>query len=201
MCYKKMIPKLRIGVLILFLVPFHCFSQNISGVWTGKLYNDTTKEYIPFQLAIDESNGKANGFSHTTFISNEGNAVGVKEVKIKIRDNEILVEDEKFVYNNFPQPPPKGVKMFSTLELSKLNSTDILKGTWKTNATRQYRPLTGTILLEKKKDPESTAIVKKLDDLGLTKQLSFLTALRNAIAQKADSIRKQQELDRKSTRL
>jgi hypothetical protein len=202
MRYKNYITKLRFSFLFIFIFPFHCFSQDISGVWTGKLYNDTTKEYIPFELAINETNGKASGFSHTTFISENGKAVGVKEVKIKIKDDEILVEDEKFVYNNFPEPPPKGVKMFATLHLTSGMTSDVLKGTWKTNATRQYRPLTGTISLEKKKkDPENTAIIKKLDDLGLTKQLSFLTELRNAVAQKAreDSIRKQQELEALAT--
>ncbi|MEO8822135.1 MAG: hypothetical protein ABI366_01075 [Ginsengibacter sp.] len=200
MCYKQYITKLRVGIVILFMFPFHCFSQDISGVWTGKLYNDTTKEYIPFELAINESNGKASGFSHTTFISGSDKNVGVKEVKIKIKDDVVFVEDEKFVYNNFPEPPPKGVKMFATLDLSGNNASDVLKGTWKTNATRQYRPLTGTILLEKKKkNPENTDIVKKLTDLGLANQLSFLSAPPNTVAintkAREDSIRKQQEME------
>ncbi|MEO8820320.1 MAG: hypothetical protein ABI267_00365 [Ginsengibacter sp.] len=197
---QKYIPKICVCIFIIFLFPFYGFSQDISGVWTGRLYNDTTKEYIPFELAINESNGKADGFSHTTFISGKGNNVGVKSVKIKFKNGDIIVEDDKFVYNNFPEPPPKGVKMYATLNLSKRDTTEILKGTWKTNATKLYRPLTGAIYLEKKsKHPEQTPIVKKLDDLGLASQLSFLSPPQNteAINAKAreDSIKKQQEME------
>jgi hypothetical protein len=190
---------MRVAILILFVFPLHGFSQDISGVWTGKLYNDTTKEYIPFELAINESNGKASGFSHTTFISDSAKNVGVKEIKIKIKNDEILVEDEKFVYNNFPEPPPKGVKMYATLTLSNNDTTEVLKGTWKTNATRHYSPLTGSVFLErKKKNPENTVIVKKLEDLGLAKQLLFLPEPQNNIAINAageGGNRKQQELE------
>lgn len=197
---QKFIPKICVCIFIIFIFPFYGFSQDISGVWTGKLYNDTTKEYIPFELAINESNGKADGFSHTTFISDNGNNVGVKSVKIKFKDGDIVVEDDKFVYNNFPEPPPKGVKMYATLNLSKRDTTEILKGAWKTNATKLYRPLTGTIYLEKKnKHPEQTPIVKKLDDLGLASQLAFLSPPQNTEAVNAkareDSIRKQQEME------
>jgi hypothetical protein len=190
---------MRVSILILFVFPFHGFSQDISGVWAGKLYNDTTKEYIPFELAINESNGKASGFSHTTFISDSAKNVGVKEIKIKIKNDEILVEDEKFVYNNFPEPPPKGVKMYATLTLSNNDTTEVLKGTWKTNATRHYSPLTGSVFLErKKKNPENTVIVKKLEDLGLAKQLLFLPEPQNNIAINAageGGNRKQQEIE------
>jgi len=194
-------PKTYIWVfLILFFSPLHSFSQDISGVWTGKLYNDTTKEYIPFELAINESDGKASGFSHTTFVSPDGSNVGVKSVKIKLKDGDVIVEDEKFVYNNFPEPPPKGVKMYATLSLSKQGTAEILKGNWKTNATKIYRPLTGSIYLEKKNDhPEQTAIVKKLDDLGLSNQLSFLPVPQSTTAlnikAREDSIKHQNDLD------
>ena len=204
MLQHRYITKLRVAIFVVCMFPFHCFSQDISGVWTGKLYNDTTKEYIPFELAINEVNGKANGFSHTTFISDSGKNVGVKAVKIKIKSDEIFVEDEKFIYNNFPEPPPRGVKMFAELNFLVQNASDVLKGTWKTNATKQYKPLTGTILLEKKKkDPENTAIVKKLEELGLAKDLAFLHAPQNSVAidtkSREDSIRKKQEMDALAT--
>jgi hypothetical protein len=175
---KNHISKIRVGILIFFLFPFRCFSQDISGVWTGRLYNDTTKEYIPFEIAINESGGKASGFSHSTFFSDNLKYIGVKAIKIKIRNDKVFVEDDKFIYNDFATPPPKGVKMYSFLTLSNGDSTEILSGNWKTNATRTYRPLTGTVFLErKKKHPEETTIVKKLIDLGLSDQLSFLPPL------------------------
>jgi len=199
MRHKKFTAKLRVCFFVLYMLPFYGFCQDIAGVYTGRLYNDTTKQYIPFELAIDDAKGKTEGFSHTIFTSENGDNVGVKQVKIKIKNDEITFEDEKFVYNNFPEPPPKGVKMFASLNVSTRNGIPVLSGTWRTNATRQYRPLTGTIMLEKKKDPQATPIVKKLEDLGLANNLAFLTATSNTVAAdtkaREDSIRKQQELD------
>src|SRR5690348_17900518 len=48
------------------------------------------------------------------------------------------------------RPPRSTLFPYTTLFRS------VLSGTWRTNATRQYRPLTGTIMLEKKKDPQAT---------------------------------------------
>src|SRR6185437_4196987 len=89
---------------------------------------------------------------------------------------------------------------YATLSLSKQGTAEILKGNWKTNATKIYRPLTGSIYLEKKNDhPEQTAIVKKLDDLGLSNQLSFLPVPQSTTAlnikAREDSIKHQNDLD------
>ena len=151
MRHKKFTGKLRVCFFVLYMLPFYGFCQDMAGVYTGRLYNDTTKQYIPFELVIDNAKGKTEGFSHTIFASENGDNVGVKQVKIKIKNDEITFEDEKFVYNNFPEPPPKGVKMFASLNISTHNGVPVLSGTWRTNATRQYRPLTGTIMLEKKR--------------------------------------------------
>jgi hypothetical protein len=162
-------------ILIVFLFPLKVFSQDISGVWTGHIYNDTTRKNIHYELAINEADGKASGYSHTTFVSDTAKSVGVKTVKIKIKNNRIEVVDDRFIYNNFPTPPPSGVKMYSFLTLSENDSTDVLSGNWMTNSTRIYNSVTGTIFLEKKKvKPEETVIVTKLIQLGLGDQLAFL---------------------------
>lgn len=162
-------------ILIVFLFPLKAFSQDISGVWTGHIYNDTTHQNIHYELAINESDGKASGYSHTTFVSDTAKSVGVKTVKIKIKNDRIEIVDDKFIYNNFPNPPPAGVKMYSFLTLSENDSTEVLSGNWMTNSTKIYNSITGTIFLEKKKvKPEETVIVTKLIQLGLRDQLAFL---------------------------
>ena len=173
---KNHISKMRVGILIFFLFPFRCFSQDISGVWVGNMYNDTTQQTIHYELAINDVNGKTNGFSHTTFIIDRVKNIGVKEVKVKEKKDRVFVEDEKFVFDNYTEPSAKGVKMYSFLTLSHNDSSEVLAGMWRTNATREYSPLTGSIFLEKKKKvrPEQTIIVKKLIDLGLADQLAFL---------------------------
>lgn len=82
-------------LLLFFLLPLQIFAQNISDVWTGSLYNDTTKQFIKYELAISEYNGKLNGYSHTIFIIDSVENVGVKSIKIKRSGENFVVEDDK----------------------------------------------------------------------------------------------------------
>lgn len=161
--------------LILIFLPFKLYSQDISGVWTGYLYNDTTKQKIQYELAISDFNGKPTGYSHTIFVIDSIKNIGVKSVSIKEKGGHFYIVDDKLVFNNYPEPPPKGVKQFSFLTLSENDTSDVLSGIWRTNATRIFRPLTGSIFLEKKKKVEETLIVNKLTQLGLVDKLSFVT--------------------------
>ncbi len=160
---------------ILLLLPIKLFAQDITGVWTGYLYNDTTKQNIHYELSVSEFKGKTTGYSHTTFVIDSIENIGVKSVNIKEKNGHFYIVDDKLIYNNYPEPPAKGVKQFSFLSLSENNNAQILSGVWRTNATREYRPLTGSIYLEKRKVPEETLIVPKLAQLNLLDKLSFLT--------------------------
>lgn len=166
-------------LFIIFLFPLQLFAQDITGVWTGNLYNDTTKQYIHYELAVSEYNGKLSGYSHTTFIIDSVKNIGVKSVKVKKKDNQFLVEDEKLIYNNYPEPPAKGVKTYLTLNFSENDTAQILTGLWHTNRTKVFSQLTGTIFLERKKKIKETLIVAKLDQMGLTPKLSFALGLQN----------------------
>ena len=160
--------------LFLFF-PLRLFSQDISGVWTGYMYNDTTRQNVLYELAINDSKGKLSGFSHTIFIIDSIKNVGVKSVKIKSKSGHYYIVDDKFVYNNYTEPPAEGVKQFSFLTFSENDSAEVLSGIWRTNATKIYRPLTGTIFLERRKTKiEETPIVAKLIQLGLSDKLNFL---------------------------
>jgi hypothetical protein len=163
-------------IFIIFQFPFQSFAQDISGVWVGYIYNDTTHQNIHYELAINEPDGKSGGYSHTTFVFDSVKNIGVKSVKIKIKNDHIYVNDDKFIYNNYSVPPPEGVKMYSYLVFSKNDTADVLSGMWRTNATKVYNPITGTIFLERKRKekPQETIIVAKLIDLGLRDKLLFL---------------------------
>ena len=160
-------------ILILLFLPVKLLSQDITGVWTGTIYNDTTRKYIPYEIAITENKGKLSGFSHTIFSSDNKEETGVKSVKIKKKGDKILIEDDELVYNNYTSPPPKGVRQFSVLSVSENDSGMILSGLFSTNRTKEYLPLTGTIFLKKKKDFLQTRIIPKLKDLDLFTLLSF----------------------------
>jgi len=161
-------------LFVIFLLPLRLLAQDVTGVWAGTLYNDTTKQYLKYELAISENSGKLSGYSHTTFIIDGIENIGVKSIKIKKSGNVYLVEDDKLIYNNYTEPPAKGVRTYSDLELTETDSLMILKGSWKTNTTRNYRSITGNIFLKKKKDVGETLIIPELQNLGLTKSLSFM---------------------------
>jgi len=161
-------------LFIFFLLPLRLLAQDVTGVWTGTLYNDTTKQYLRYELAISEYNGKLSGYSHTIFIIDSVENIGVKSVKIKKSGNDYLVVDDKLIYNNYTAPPAKGVKTYSDLELTETDSSMVLKGAWKTNATRTFSSMTGKILLKKKKKVEETLIIPKLENLGVARSISFL---------------------------
>ena len=161
---------------ILLFLPVKLLAQDISGVWIGYLYNDTTKQNIHYELAISEFKGKPTGYSHTTFVIDSVENIGVKSVTIKEKNGHFYIVDDKLIFDNYPEPPAKGVKQFSFLSLSENDHVQVLSGIWRTNATREYRPLTGSIYLEKRNTPEEALVVTKLAQLNLLDKLSFLTS-------------------------
>ena len=165
--------------LILFLFPLKIFAQDITGVWTGTLYNDTTKRFVPYEITISEEKGRLTGYSHTTWKPDNVDDVvniGLKAIKLKRRNNTLYVEDEKWLYNNYPEPPPKGVKQYSVLDIQTGDAGMVMSGPFNTNRTKEYAPATGTIRLTKKNDFSATQIIPKLKELNLLNTLSFLPA-------------------------
>ncbi|KAA9041970.1 hypothetical protein FW778_08125 [Ginsengibacter hankyongi] len=161
-------------LLVLFLLPLKLLAQDVTGVWTGTLYSDTTKQYLKYELAISEDNRKLSGYSYTIFLIDSIENIGIKSIKIKRSGNHYFIEDNKLIDNNYSQPPAKGVKTYSDLVLSETDSTLILSGPWKTNRTKFYESITGNILLHKNKKILETLIIPKLIKLGLANTLSFM---------------------------
>src|ERR1700709_143047 len=113
-------------VLILLLFPLQIFAQDITGIWTGTLYNDTTQKYLPYEVTISEYKGKLSGYSQTIFLIDDKEETGVKSLKVKKKNDKYFIEDDELVYNNYAAPPPKGVRQYSVLSLSENDSGMIL---------------------------------------------------------------------------
>ncbi len=163
-------------LLLIFILPLKLFAQDVTGVWTGTLYNDTTKQFLKYELAISEYDGKLSGYSHTIFVIDSVENIGVKSIKVKKSGDKYFIEDDKLIYNNYTEPPAKGIKTYSELVLLQNDSSMILSGPWKTNTRKEYVSITGNIFLKKKKKIEQTLIIPKLENLGLTHSLSFMTS-------------------------
>ena len=162
------------SILILLFLPLKIFCQDISGVWTGSLYNDTTKSFIAYELVISEEKGNLSGYSHTTFIIDGIPNIGVKKIKIIRKKDNIFIEDVELIYNNYSVSPAKGVHQFSLLRLSSHDSIMVLSGSWKTNRTRDYSPATGKLSLQKKNRIDDSKLIVQLEKMGLMHELSFI---------------------------
>lgn len=112
-------------LFVTFLLPLQLLAQDITGVWTGTLYSDST-QFIRYELAISEYNGRLSGYSHTIFVIDNVENIGVKSIKIKKAGKEFFVEDDELVYNNYTSPPPEGIKQYSKLVLSQNDTTLVL---------------------------------------------------------------------------
>ena len=103
-------------------------SQDITGVWTGTLYNDTTRTYIPYEIAISEYKKKLSGYSHTTFFIDGIHNIGVKAIKVTKKRESIFIEDAGLLFNDYSVSPARGVHQYSTLSLSEHDSVMIQIG-------------------------------------------------------------------------
>ncbi len=92
-------------LILFFLIPLKLFSQDITGVWTGIIYVDTTKKYLSYEIVITEKKGKLSGFSQTLFQFDNKKEIGVKSIKIKEKDEKFLIEDDNLIYNNYSVLP------------------------------------------------------------------------------------------------
>jgi hypothetical protein len=148
--------------------------KDVTGLWRGFMYNDTTQQNFRYEIAISESKGKLYGYSHTYFILDDKQYHGVKKLKIKREGNKIITEDDDLIVHNYPVPPAKGVHQQNKLVLEIKDTVMILSGMYTTNRTRDFHPVTGYVHVERKKDYSQSALVPHLQELNLAKNLTFL---------------------------
>ncbi len=148
--------------------------RDITGLWKGFMFNDTTQQNYRYEIAISMEKGKYYGYSHQYFIVGDKEYHGVKKLKIKRDGDEVTTEEVELIVHNYPIPPAKGVHQLNTLTLQIKGNAMILSGGYKTNRTRDYRPLTGYVHVERNYDYKQSALVPHLQELDLAKNLTFL---------------------------
>lgn len=164
--------------------------QDVTGLWTGFMYNDTTQQNYRYEIAISEEKGKLFGYSHTYFIVDDKQYHGVKKLKIKRDGNKVITEDDELIVNNYPIPPAKGVHQQNKLVLEIKDTVMILSGMYSTNRTRDYHPVTGYVHVERRKNYSQSALVPHLQELGLAKNLTFLKEENNPPAEETIAVLK-----------
>lgn len=159
---------------------------NLSGLWRGTLYNDTTGLFYKYEIGISFDNNKYSGFSHTYFLKGDKEYYGVKKLEIhQNKDGELIVRDDGLIANNYPEPPAKGVKQTNILSLVQQDSILVLEGPYSTNSTKTFRAITGHVRLQRKSDYWRSALIPHLQELGKADVLSFIkTDIQNLVAKK-----------------
>ena len=172
-------------LLIVLLFPLQLFAQepDITGLWRGFMFNDTTQKNYRYEIAISEEKGKLFGYSHTYFIIDDKEYHGVKKLKIKRDGNEVTTEDVDLIANNYPVKPPKGIHMQNVLLFTMKDTVMVLSGMFRTNRTRDYSPNTGYVHVERKNNYSQSALIPHLQELGLAKNLTFLKEENNSAAE------------------
>lgn len=169
-------------ILCIFFLPAAVLAQtnkpaetDITGLWKGTLYNDSTKQDYKYEVGISEEKGKLSGFSYTLYNDSSKNYFVVKKVKIKREDDKVIVEDIDIVTKNYPEKAPKGVRRLHVLTLQTQDSILVLDGPFSTNRTKTYAPVTGTVHLQRRNDfRKQSDLIPHLQELKMDNELSFV---------------------------
>lgn len=156
--------------------PLIALCQDITGLWAGTLYNDSTQQYHQYEIGISKENGKYSGYSHTWFMIDGKKYFGVKKIKVRVAsDGKIIAEDGELMLNNYPVQPNKDVKQLNILDFVNKGTELTLTGEFVTNRTKKFAPLTGRIQLKKKDSYVHSDLVPHLQSIMKGQELSFVS--------------------------
>lgn len=153
-------------------MPLRLYSQDLTGMWTGKIY--TTEKVLPYEVAISEKDGKLSGFSYTTFNVKGEEMVAMKSIIVRREKGKVIIEDADLVFNSFDEESPKQLKQTNVMELEENGKTMIMYGKFQTLKTKQFRSMSGNVRLRKDSIIEQPKLIAKLDEMELSKSLSFI---------------------------
>ena len=142
-------------------------AQTVSGLYSGKLLNDSTKKEQNYELALSEYRDKITGYSYTTFVVNDTFYYSVKRVHATKNGATLIVEDDKMLVNNFPESPAKGVKQINTIPLIEKDTVRSVNGKWETTQTKKYYVLHGAVDMRRDEDSTHSALIAHLKELKI----------------------------------
>lgn len=142
--------KYFVYIMVAMCFPMHVFSQDITGLWKGTLFNDDSKQTLDYEIFISKDKGKYTAYSHTWFLINEKKYYGIKKIKVRVaKDGKIIMQDAELVDNNYPVAPNKNIQQLNVLDLANLGDEATLDGAFVTNDTKQYKGLTGHVNIKR----------------------------------------------------
>ena len=184
---KQLLNKL---FLIVLFFPVQLFAQDITGLWKGEMYVDSTKKYLPYEISISEVKGKLVGYSHISFEENGKMETGIRDITIDRKDDQVVIEDVSLIDNSFSFIPPKNIKKTMLVTLTVDDTSMTLKGTWSTNRTKRFLSATGSVKLQRKNDYKATVLYKRLTEIKLADQLVFNQPVKKIVPKEVAAVPK-----------
>ncbi|MFN2440635.1 MAG: hypothetical protein ABR503_15640, partial [Chitinophagaceae bacterium] len=142
-------------------------AQVVSGLYSGTLVNDSTKKVQQYEFALSEYRDKITGYSYTTFVVNDTFYYSIKRIKATKKNNQLIIEDDKMLANNFPESPAKRVKQTSTIDINTIDTLVNAIGKWSTNQTKVYYSLHGIADTKRNNDSSLSPLIGHLSELKI----------------------------------
>ena len=166
--------KYFIPTLVAICLPVFAFCQDITGLWKGTMFNDSTQQSLPYEMVITKEKGKYTGYSHSWFMVDGQKYYGIKKINVRVaKDGKILIQDAALIENNYPGGPDKNVSQLNVLDLAAGNES-ILDGPFVTNRTKAYTELTGHINVKKVSMSSPSELLSYLQKSGRDNSITAL---------------------------
>jgi hypothetical protein len=153
-------------IALLLLIGISSQAQVVTGLYSGTIFNDTTKMLQRYEVALSEYRGNITGYSYTTYVVNDTFYYGIRSIKAYKKDGILTIEDDKIIVNNFPELS-KRVHRISTIPLTEVDTVTTLKGRWRTNKTKEYYAVHGSLEATRDNDSSQSALIGHLKELKL----------------------------------
>ena len=142
--------KALIHIIVALCCPMMVFCQDITGLWKGTMYNDSTKQSLDYEIVVNKIKGKLTGFSHTSYVLNDQKYYSIKKIDVRIaRDGKIVFQDAKMLENNYPAQQYKNVIQLNVLDLANSGNESFMDGIFVTNRSKEYQAVTGRMSIKK----------------------------------------------------
>ena len=140
-------------IIVMFAVlccPVFAFCQDITGLWKGTMYNDSTKQSLDYEIVISKVKGKLTGFSHTSYVVNDKKYYCIKKISVRVaKDGKIVLQDAKLVENNYDNQQNKNVIQLNVLDFASSGNDNFMDGIFVTNRSKEYQAITGRMSIKK----------------------------------------------------
>jgi hypothetical protein len=153
--------------LLILAFPFLLVAQNIRGIWSGTMVNDTLKVTQNFEIGLTEYRGRITGYSYQTYIIRDTFYYSVKRIKAERKDGFLVVQDVERIADNFPDKAARKVHMTVKYPLINDSTFDFTKGHWSTNQTKVYYSVGGDVRLKELEDEKESDLLAHLQEMNV----------------------------------